>query len=189
MKGGDISTGKNWLLTERSSAALLASISNAGIAKDLPMFNHATERMVTQRCRGETAFLHDSNPLIFTSAHIFSHATFRCIIAYEPLHSQRAFLSHLERLKPAKPEWEASSMSGVTIRSIMSVSTVKVGTTMKSMNPVNKVKEDLKVHTQSVRICNSIPKSTTGLGWIKSGLKKYILRSAILFLLFLLSTD
>ena len=42
---------------------------------------------------------------------------------------------HLERRKPGKPEWEASSMSGVTIRSIMSVSTVKVGTTMKSMNP------------------------------------------------------
>lgn len=157
MKGGDISTGKNWLLTEPSSTALLASISNAGIAKDLPVFNHATERMVTQRCRGETAFLHDSNPLIFTSGHMFSHAILRCIIIYEPLHSQRAFLSHLERLKPAKPEWEASSMSGVTIRSIMSVSTVKVGTTMKSMNPVNKVKGDLRVHTQSVRICNSIP--------------------------------
>lgn len=29
-------------------------------------------------------------------------------------------------------------MSGVTIRSIMSVSTVKVGTTMKSMNPGDK---------------------------------------------------
>lgn len=46
--------------------------------------------------------------------------------------------SHLERLKPAKPEWEASSISGVTIRSIMSVSTVKVGTTMKSINPGDK---------------------------------------------------
>lgn len=43
--------------------------------------------------------------------------------------------AYLERLKPVKPEWEASSMSGVTMRSIMSVSTVKVGTTMKSMNP------------------------------------------------------
>lgn len=42
---------------------------------------------------------------------------------------------HLERLKPARPEWDASSISGVTMRSIMSVSTVKVGTTMKSMNP------------------------------------------------------
>lgn len=56
-------------------------------------------------------------------------------------------------------------MRGVTIRSIMSVSTVKVGTTMKSMNPVNKVKGDLRVRTQSVRICNSIPaQSTTSLG-------------------------
>lgn len=129
------------------------------------MFNHANERMVTQRCRGETAFLHDSNPHIFTSAHMFSHATLWWIIVYEPLHSQRRFPSHLERLKPAKPEWEASSMSGVTIRSIMSVSTVKVGTTMKSMNPVNKVKGDLRVHAQSVRICNSIPaQSTTSVG-------------------------
>lgn len=83
---------------------------------------------------------------------MFSHATLHYIIVYEPPYSQRAFLSHLERLKPANPEWEASSMSGVTIRSIMSVSTVKVGTTMKSMNPVNKVKGDLTVHTQSVRI-------------------------------------
>lgn len=48
------------------------------------------------------------------------------------------FSSHLERRKPARPEWEASSISGVTIRSIMSVSTVKVGTTMKSMNPETK---------------------------------------------------
>lgn len=46
--------------------------------------------------------------------------------------------AHLERRKPAKPEWEASSMSGVTMRSIMSVSTVKVGTTMKSMKPGDK---------------------------------------------------
>lgn len=53
--------------------------------------------------------------------------------------------AHLERLKPAKPEWEASSMSGVTIRSIMSVSTVKVGTTMKSMNP-----EDTSISNNNV---------------------------------------
>ena len=54
--------------------------------------------------------------------------------------SQRAVGSHLERRKPAKPEWDASSISGVTIRSIMSVSTVKVGTTMKSMKPETKDK-------------------------------------------------
>lgn len=42
---------------------------------------------------------------------------------------------YLDRLKVERPEWVASSMSGVTIRSIMSVSTVKVGTTMKSIKP------------------------------------------------------
>lgn len=44
----------------------------------------------------------------------------------------------LERLKPAEPEWEASSMRGLMMCSIMSVSTEKVGTTMKSMNPDDK---------------------------------------------------
>lgn len=42
---------------------------------------------------------------------------------------------HLERLTPASPERDASSISGVTIFSIISVITVNVGSTMKSMNP------------------------------------------------------
>ena len=41
-------------------------------------------------------------------------------------------------------------MSGVTIRSIMSVSTVKVGTTMKSMNPGDKdIKDNVSMSTFS----------------------------------------
>lgn len=48
---------------------------------------------------------------------------------------------HLERLNPDMPEREASSMSGVTIFSVMSVSTVKVGSTMKSMKPEQKHKQ------------------------------------------------
>lgn len=47
---------------------------------------------------------------------------------------------YLERLNPDMPEREASSMSGVTIFSVMSVSTVKVGSTMKSMKPDQKCK-------------------------------------------------
>ncbi len=47
---------------------------------------------------------------------------------------------HLDRLNPARPEGEASSISGGMIFSIMSVSTVKVGSTMKSMKPVREVK-------------------------------------------------
>lgn len=47
---------------------------------------------------------------------------------------------HLERLNPDMPEREASSMSGVTIFSVISVSTVKVGSTMKSMKPEQKCK-------------------------------------------------
>lgn len=42
---------------------------------------------------------------------------------------------HLEFLKPANPERDASSISGVTIFSIISINTVNVGSTMKSMNP------------------------------------------------------
>ena len=41
----------------------------------------------------------------------------------------------LGRLKSSGPETVASSISGFTIFSVMSVSTVKVGSTMKSMNP------------------------------------------------------
>lgn len=48
---------------------------------------------------------------------------------------------HLERLNPDMPEREASSISGVTIFSVMSVSTVKVGSTMKSMKPEQKHKQ------------------------------------------------
>lgn len=48
---------------------------------------------------------------------------------------------HLECLNPDMPEWEASSISGVTIFSVMSVSTVKVGSTMKSMKPEQKHKQ------------------------------------------------
>lgn len=44
-------------------------------------------------------------------------------------------LAHLERLKLASPEREASSMSGVMIFSAMSDSTVNVGSTMKSIKP------------------------------------------------------
>lgn len=59
---------------------------------------------------------------------------------------------YLERLNPAKPELEASSISGVTIRSIMSVNTVKVGTTMKSMNPGDSDIRELDVHTYSLSL-------------------------------------
>lgn len=76
---------------------------------------------------------------------------------------QRVALAHLERLKPAKPECEASSISGVTIRSIMSVSTVKVGTTMKSMNPEIEVKGDLSVH--AAFFCSSIPAQNPEYIW------------------------
>lgn len=50
-------------------------------------------------------------------------------------------VTHLERLNPDMPEREASSISGVTIFSVMSVSTVKVGSTMKSMKPEQKYKQ------------------------------------------------
>lgn len=42
----------------------------------------------------------------------------------------------LEHLKPSRPSKHASSMRGEIIFSIISVMTVKVGSTMKSMNPV-----------------------------------------------------
>lgn len=45
-------------------------------------------------------------------------------------------ITDLERLKPSRPSKHASSMRGVIIFSIISVMTVKVGSTMKSMNPV-----------------------------------------------------
>lgn len=57
------------------------------------------------------------------------------------INSQRSAAAYLERRKPVRPEWDASSMSGVTIRSIMSDSTVKVGTTMKSIKPGDRVRE------------------------------------------------
>lgn len=69
---------------------------------------------------------------LFTSIYIQSPTSICSVLTIQ------THAAHLERLKPAKPEWEASSMSGVTIRSIMSVNTVKVGTTMKSMKPEDK---------------------------------------------------
>lgn len=45
-------------------------------------------------------------------------------------------ITDLERLKPSRPSKHASSRRGVIIFSIISVMTVKVGSTMKSMNPV-----------------------------------------------------
>lgn len=47
MKGGDISTHRNGLLMEDSSAVLNASIRYAVIAEEL--LNHVTERAVTQK--------------------------------------------------------------------------------------------------------------------------------------------
>lgn len=44
-------------------------------------------------------------------------------------------LTDLGRLKPSRPSKHASSMRGVMIFSIISVMTVNVGSTMKSMNP------------------------------------------------------
>lgn len=44
-------------------------------------------------------------------------------------------VSDLDRLNPVIPELEASSMRGVTIFSVISVSTVKVGSTIKSIKP------------------------------------------------------
>ena len=52
---------------------------------------------------------------------------------------------HLENLKLANPEQDASSMTGVTIFSIISVNTVKVGSTMKSINPAGNSKH-AKLH-------------------------------------------
>lgn len=43
---------------------------------------------------------------------------------------------YLDRLMPSRPSTAASSMRGVIIFSIISVMTEKVGSTMKSMNPV-----------------------------------------------------
>lgn len=49
MKGGDISTHRNGLLMEDSSAALNTSIRYAAIAEELLSFNHITERTLTQK--------------------------------------------------------------------------------------------------------------------------------------------
>lgn len=54
MKGGDISTHRNGLPMEDSSAILNTSIWYAVIAEELLRFNYATERAVTQKgIRGE----------------------------------------------------------------------------------------------------------------------------------------
>lgn len=64
-------------------------------------------------------------------------------VQWQHVQSERkgCMVIHLERLNPDMPEREASSMSGVTIFSVMSVSTVKVGSTMKSMKPEQKHKQ------------------------------------------------
>lgn len=49
MKGGDISTHRNALLMEASSAALNTAIRYAAIAKELPRFNHVIERTLNQK--------------------------------------------------------------------------------------------------------------------------------------------
>lgn len=53
--------------------------------------------------------------------------------------TQMSRVCHLERLKTSSPERDASSISGVTIFSIISVNTVNVGCTMKSINPAKTV--------------------------------------------------
>ncbi|TNN51492.1 hypothetical protein EYF80_038284 [Liparis tanakae] len=62
----------------------------------------------------------------------------RSVALCGPSRAKDGAAADLERLKPANPVWEASSMRGLMMRSIMSVSTEKVGTTMKSMNPGDK---------------------------------------------------
>lgn len=49
-----------------------------------------------------------------------------------------SFSTDLDRRCPVPPAWEVSSISGFTIFSVMSVSTVKVGSTMKSIKPAEK---------------------------------------------------
>lgn len=46
-----------------------------------------------------------------------------------------SFPTDLEHLWPVPPVWEVSSINGLTIFSVISVSTVKVGSTMKSIKP------------------------------------------------------
>ena len=57
----------------------------------------------------------------------------------------------LDLRKPARPEWAASSIRGVTIFSVMSVRTVNVGTTMKSMKPGHKTS-----HKRSAAVSNPV---------------------------------
>lgn len=114
-------------------------------------FNHAVERgrLLRKFARGPEKRERFFSSLIkmypLTRSHPlteFRPATQRRVIIWKLFTSQRRLRGsdspHLERLKPARPECDASSISGVTIRSIMSVSTVKVGTTMKSMKPGDK---------------------------------------------------
>lgn len=49
MKGGDISTHRNGLLMEDSSAVLNTFIRYAGIAEELLRFNHTIKQTVTQK--------------------------------------------------------------------------------------------------------------------------------------------
>lgn len=57
----------------------------------------------------------------------------------------------LDLRKPPRLECVASSMSGVTIFSVMSVRTVNVGTTMKSMNPAYTEKVNLLSVAEGLR--------------------------------------
>lgn len=142
MKGGGISTRTNGLLTEGSSATLHASIRHAAVAGQPLRFNHGQlpGKLQSVPFKGKLFPLliriypltRCSRPSLAEFRVACNHLETLCIGEWRLRGSDSP---HLERLKPARPEWDASSISGVTMRSIMSVSTVKVGTTMKSMNP------------------------------------------------------
>lgn len=142
MKGGGISTRTNGLLTEGSSAALRASIRHAVVAGQLPRFNHGQlpGKLQSVPFKGKLfppliriyPLARCSRPCLAEFRAACNHLETLC---FRERRLRRGDFPHLERRKPARPEWDASSISGVTMRSIMSVSTVKVGTTMKSMNP------------------------------------------------------
>lgn len=147
MKGGNTSTHGNGLLMGDSSARLNTSIRSAVIAAELLRCNLVTEQVVSRRVTGgwktvhflflinEAGWIKCNLIYIQSPTSICSALRRRCTEKKQKLFTPKGSFrgctaAHLERLKPARPEWVASSMSGVTMRSIMSVSTVKVGTTM-----------------------------------------------------------
>lgn len=143
MKGGASSTRTNGLRTEGSSAALHTSIRHAAVAGQPLRFNNGQLPGKLQSVPFKEKL---SPPLIKISPltrfsrllQLRAHCSSRVIFWKLSAAAGCLWVSdspHLERLKPARPECDASSISGVTMRSIMSVSTVKVGTTIKSMNP------------------------------------------------------